>query len=308
MILNTGSRSDIPAFYSEWFMNRIRAGFVYARNPFYYHQVISYKLDPKVVDVLVFCSKNPGPMLKYLDELSRFRMFWFVTITPYGKDVEPQVPDKKEVLADFRRIADKLGAEHLSWRYDPIFLSEKYDLDFHLRAFKEMAEYLRGYTSQVVISFIDLYEKTKRNFPEVKEVDIADQIRIVQHFSRIAENNGMVLRLCHEDAELGKYGADVTGCLSKEVLEQAIGEKLKVKKKLDTRQGCNCLLGNDIGAYNSCGHLCRYCYANYDAHIVRWNMARHDPHSPLLIGNIEEGDVIKESQQFSFIDEQLSLF
>lgn len=122
MILNTGSRTDIPAFYSEWFMNRIRKGYVYTRNPFYYHQVIRYDLSPDVVDVLVFCSKNPKPMLKHLDELKKFRQFWFVTITPYGKDIEPNVPNKNEVLDTFVALSKSVGKNSVSLRYDQILL------------------------------------------------------------------------------------------------------------------------------------------------------------------------------------------
>ncbi len=100
----------------------------------------------------------------------------------------------------------------------------------------------------------------------------------------------------------------MTGCLSKEVLEDAIGEQLIVPTSSKSREGCNCLLGNDIGAYNSCLHLCRYCYANFDKDIVLKNHKLHDPKSPLLIGKIEEGDEIREHKAISYLDDQLTLF
>ncbi|MBP5279617.1 MAG: DUF1848 domain-containing protein [Erysipelotrichaceae bacterium] len=308
MILNTGNRTDIPAFYSKWFMNRIHEGFVLVRNPNVHNQVIKYDLDPKNIEALIFCSKNPEPMLRYMDELKRYRMFWFVTITSYGKDIEPNVPDKNEVIDTFQKLSDKIGHRCMSWRYDPVFLSDKYSMDYHFKVFEAMAERLDGYTDQVVISYIDLYEKTKRNFPEAREVDREKQIEMTKYFVEVAGNHHMKVRLCHESEELAAYGADVSGCLSKEVLEEALGEKLIIRKKPEARQGCACLLNNDIGAYNSCGHLCRYCYANYDSYLVKQNMAKHDPDSPLLIGNIEKDDVIKESRQESVIDERISLF
>ena len=308
MILNTGSRTDIPAYYSKWFMNRVHEGFVYARNPYYYRQVIRYEINPEVVDVIVFCTKNPIPMLEYIDELRKFNMFWFVTITPYGKEIEPNVPDKNKVIEAFKKLSTMLGSNCVSLRYDPILIDDKYTLDYHIDYFEKMMEELDGYTNQVVISFIDLYEKTKRNFPEAKEVDIDTQIGITRKFVEIGKRHNIEIFTCHENEILGEYGANISGCMTKEVLEKAINNKLNVKNKLDTRQGCNCLLGNDIGAYNTCGHLCRYCYANYSKEKVIENMKRHDPDSPLLIGNIEKDDVVRQSRQISYLDKQLSLF
>ena len=308
MILNTGNRTDIPAFYSEWFMNRVCEGFVLVRNPYVYNQITKYLIDPEVVDVIAFCSKNPEPMLKYIDELERFRMFWFVTITPYGKDIEENVPDKNNVIETFRKLSDKIGAKAMSWRYDPVFISEKYSKEFHFDVFEKMAKELEGYTDQVVISYIDLYEKTKKNFPEVKEISKADQIELTRYFVETAARHKMKVRLCHEDPGLSAYGADVEGCFSRKVVEEAIGERLIDKRRTESRQGCSCLLNNDIGAYNSCGHLCRYCYANYDRKLVFQNMAKHDPKSPLLIGNIEKDDIIRQAIQRSEIDDQITLF
>jgi len=161
MIINTGSRTDIPAYYSEWFYNRIKEGYVLTRNPYYPEQVSKYRLDPEVVDVICFCTKNPEPMLKRLNELKDFKQLWFVTITPYGKEIEPGVPKKDEVIASFQRLSDLVGVKAISWRYDPIFITERYSLDFHIRRFERMAERLQGYVDNCVISFIDLYEKTK---------------------------------------------------------------------------------------------------------------------------------------------------
>ena len=308
MILNTGSRTDIPAFYSEWFMNRVREGYVMVRNPYNPKMITRYDIDPDITDIIVFCTKNPEPMLKDLDGLKDYRMYWNVTITPYGKDIEENVPDKKKVMDSFIELSKKIGKEKVVWRYDPIFLKEPYTLDYHLMIFEKMAAYLEGYCDYVIVSFIDLYEKTKRNFPDIKEVSYADQCTITENFVKIADAHHMKIRLCHEKEDLKRYGADVTGCLSKEVLEEAFDMKLKVRNGNPARQGCACLLGNDIGAYNSCMHYCRYCYANYDKNIVKKNLALHDPSSPLLIGKIEEGDIIKTHQDVSIIDERISLF
>lgn len=308
MIINTGSRTDIPGYYSEWFFNRIKEGFVYARNPYYPEQVTKYTLSPEVVDCICFCTKNPIPALPHLSEIRNYGQYWFVTITPYGKDIEPHVPDKEKVMEAFRQISQEMGKEKTGWRYDPVFINEKYTLDFHVKAFEEMAEKLAGYTDSCVISFIDLYEKTKKNFRGIHEVRQSDREAIVKEFVRIGKKNKMTIRTCHEEGGYEKLGADTSGCMTKEIIERAIGQNLLVPpSKRNGREGCNCLLGNDIGGYNTCGHGCLYCYANYDRKTVEQNMRLHNPQSPLLTGELSEEDVIKEVKQVSFCSGQMTL-
>ena len=308
IIINTGSRTDIPAFYGEWFFNRVREGSVMTRNPYFPEQITKYRLSPDVVDVLAFCTKNPAPMLPRLAELKDFRQFWFVTVTPYGRDIEPGVPDKESVMEAFKELSKKAGRTAVSWRYDPVFLSEAYPMDFHKETFAEMAANLAGHTDQAVVSFIDLYEKTKRNFPEVREVFEKDQIELVKSFAKTGKKYGMTVRLCFEKRSLGQYGADTEGCMTKTILERAVGEELAAPKGPGPRPGCGCLLGNDIGAYNTCRHFCRYCYANYDRRIVRENARRHDPNSPLLVGEVNSEDTIHEAKQKSWRTGQRLLF
>jgi DNA repair photolyase len=308
MIINTGCRTDIPAYFSEWLFNRIEEGFVNVRNPHYQNQVIRYKLSPDVVDCLAFCTKNPGPMLPRINELAAFSQFWFVTITPYGKEIEPNVPDKDKIIEDFKKLSASMGSEKTAWRYDPIFITDKYSLNRHVIEFEEMAKKLEGYTHECVISFIDLYEKTKKNFPGVRAVAKEERCNIAKEFLRIGKKYNIKIKTCAEGQELLKYGVDCSGCLTKEVLEQAIGSRLKVRKRKSSRAACDCLIGNDIGAYNTCNHGCVYCYANHDHKTVMDNMEKHDPNSPFLIGGEIDGDVIKDARQESYIDGQMTLF
>ncbi len=309
MIINTGSRTDIPAYYSDWFYNRIRDSYVLARNPYYPQQVTRLSLSPEVVDCLCFCTKNPEPMLERLDELVAYGQFWFVTITPYGKDIEPGVPDKDRVMASFQRLSKKVGKHAVGWRYDPIFLTEKYSLEFHVQAFEKMAKTLCGYTEQCVISFIDLYEKTKKNFPEARVVSRQEQEWIAEKFVEIGRRYDMQIYTCLENESLAQFGVDTSGCMTQKVIERAIGQNLEIPKSLQAaREGCHCLLGNDIGMYNTCGHGCLYCYANYDMETVRKNRRLHDPASPLLIGRLREVDVVKDAKQKSYVDGQMRLF
>ena len=146
MIINTGQRTDIPAFYSEWFFNRLKEGFVMVRNPYDPASVTRYRLSPDVVDVIGFCTKDPSPMLGRMDLLRPYGQFWYVTITPYGREIEPGVPNKTQVLDSFRRLSLTVGADSVGWRYDPIFISSTYPVDRHIKAFEYMAKALSGHT------------------------------------------------------------------------------------------------------------------------------------------------------------------
>ncbi len=306
MIIQTGLRTDIPAFYSTWLVNRLKAGFVCVRNPYNPTAVTRYRLSPEVVDVIGFCTKNPGPMLPHLPLLESYGQYWYVTITPYGPDVEPHVPPKEQVMADFRRLSEALGADAVGWRYDPILLSDTYPLERHLANFDRMARMLRGFTHTCVISFIDLYAKVRRNFPEAREVRREDRIRLGSAFADIARENGMTLKTCAEGEELAAYGVDCSGCMTIATYEAAIHCRLEVPKGRASRKECACHLSGDIGMYDTCGHLCRYCYANASPEAVRRNQLLHDPESPFLIGGSLPGDRVIEARQESWKVGQLS--
>lgn len=310
MILNTGNRTDIPGYYSEWFMNRIREGFVYTRNPYYPELVTKYSLSPKVVDIIQFCTKNPIPMLKHLDELAAYRMVWQVTITPYGKEIEPHVPNKNRIIDAIKVLSSKVGKQAIAWRYDPIFINEKYTVDYHIHIFEEMCKRLSPYIDQCIFSYIDLYKKTVRNFPGVQEVSLSDKKKIAKAFKSIADRYHVRLRTCLENDDfLIDYNIDVSGCSTKEEMEHFTGLHLHWPTGLDNaRERCRCILGNDIGSYNTCGHGCLYCYANDDMMQVKRNMRHHDPKSPILVGHIKKVDHIREAKQESFIDKQMTIF
>ena len=308
MIINTGQRTDIPAFYARWFARRLAEGYVCVRNPFNDRQVSRYVLDPSVVDVIGFCTKNPEPMFPYMKLLTPFGQFWYVTITPYGKDIEPNVPDKHHMLEVFRHLSEMVGSEAVGWRYDPIFITQRYTMAYHIRAFSQMAQALEGYTDTVVISFIDLYQKVRRNFPEAQEVTREERLTLGRKMIEIAGGHGMTVRPCAEGEELAAFGADCSGCMPVSMYERAIGKKLLVPSFRPAREGCNCYLAHDIGAYNSCAHLCRYCYANADPKLVLQNRRLHDDASPFLIGHARPDDQVTQAKQESWADNQMSLF
>lgn len=307
MIINTGQRTDIPAFYAPWLAERLKAGSVCVRNPYNPVQVSRYRLDPSVVDVIGFCTKNPAPMFPYMNLLKDYGQFWFVTITPYGRDIEPNVPDKHRLLDDFKRLSDAVGIQSTGWRYDPIFISERYSAAYHLRAFETMASALDGYTETVVISFIDLYPKVRRNFPKAREVTQEQRLMLGKAMIDIAAAHGMTVKPCAEGDELAPYGADCSGCMQIRDYEKAIGKPLHAPKRKGARKECACYLACDIGAYNTCRHLCRYCYANAEATRVLENSRLHDPESPFLIGGYRDGDVVHDVPQESWVERQMRI-
>lgn len=307
MILQTGMRTDIPAFYSQWFINRIKAGYVLVRNPYNPSSVTRYEINPDVVDLIAFCTKNPAPMLKYMDVLKPYGQYWFVTITPYGKEIEPNVPAKRQVLEDFKTLSKFVGVDSIGWRYDPIFINDKYSIDFHIETFEQMARELSGYTKTCIISFIDLYKKVIKNFPQACMVEKEKRLKIGKAFAEIGRQYDIIIKACAEGDELAPYGVDCSGCLTQEVYETVLHTKLDMPKIKGQRNECACFFGNDIGAYDTCRHFCKYCYANTDYRAVLSNSKLHNPDSPFLIGTHQAGDIMNYAVQESWVDNQLTL-
>ena len=307
MIIQTGLRTDIPAYYSEWLANRLREGFVLVRNPYNQTSVTKYVLNPKVVDLIGFCTKNPAPMFTKMELLKPYHQYWFVTITPYGTNIEPHVPSKDAVIADFQKLSKLVGLASIGWRYDPIIINDEWSVERHIASFKDMASALSGYTKVCIISFIDLFEKVKRNYPEAKKVTPDTQLHLTEAFVKIGRQYGITIKPCGENSALENVGADCSGCMTTRTFEAAIGQNMNFPPNPNNRKECACYLTGDIGQYNTCGHLCRYCYANADADIVKHNMKNHDPNSPLLIGTLQPEDTVHQAKQTSWIDPQMRL-
>ena len=298
----------VPSVRLQFQREDLRRKRVCVRNPYNPVQVSRYKIHPEVVDAIGFCTKNPVPFFPYLDLVKDYGQFWYVTMTSYGKEIEPKVPDKERVMESFRYLSKRVGIHGVGWRYDPIFLSDKYTIEHHLTSFERMASVLEGYTEVVVISFIDLYEKVKRNFPEVRTVSGEDRLFLGKEIIRIAGEHGMVVKPCGEGDFLEPYGADCRGCMTIADYERAIGQKLDAPKIKSPRSECACYQTCDIGAYDTCGHLCRYCYANNDIRQVKVNMEHHDVNSPFLVGNYRPDDNIHDVEQKSWVNGQMDLF
>lgn len=288
MIINVSGRTDIVAFYTPWFLNRMKEGYFLVRNPF--NPCSISRINVENIDLIVFCTKNPLPILDSLHTLQKPFLFQ-VTFTPYHKDIEPYVPDKRLILNAIRKLS-KLSKESKPLvRYDPILLNERYDVKYHIKAFEKMCMELEGYVDRIIVSFVDDYKNVRKHQTELqtKEFTDADYKLIGTSFSYIAKEHGMCVQTCFEQRDLCEYGFRKDVCMSVEEAFLITGKKFKKWKARD----CGCVEMVDIGQYNTCRHYCKYCYANFDEKRIEENVRLHDPESPLLIGNVQPQDQIR---------------
>lgn len=311
MILSVSRRTDIPNYYSEWFLNRIKEGYLYVRNPMNIHQISKIDISPEIVDCIVFWTKNPEPMLDKLEQLKDYKYYFQFTLTGYGKDMEPALPHKKnKMIPTFQKLSKMIGKEKVVWRYDPIVITETYSEEYHLKAFQEIASSLNGYCKRVVISFVDLYAKTKKNMKDIQTIDKnqSELITFSKKLAEIAVSNGMEIETCAELIDLSSCGIKHSSCIDKKLIETIIGCSIKVEKDKNQREECGCVESVEIGAYNTCLNGCKYCYANYSVERVKANRELYDPQSPILCSKITEEDKITERAVKSIREGQISLF
>jgi hypothetical protein len=297
MIISASRRTDIPAFFCPWLVNRLRAGSVLVRNPFNRRQVSEIQLDPAVVDCLVLWSKNPGPILPYLQEIKAmgYPLVLHFTITACDQRLEPGLPDLSARITAFRILAEQLGPERMLWRFDPIILTHSQGVRWWLDRFATLAAALQGATHQCTISFLSVYAKCRRNLAGIDlwEAGATVKTELALGLKERAKAMGIRLVACCDRLLTVECGIEQAHCIDAGQLSAVLGYRLQAKKDPGQRPGCGCTVSIDIGAYDSCGHGCRYCYANTSERAVVRSMAAHDPHSPLLIGQLQGDEVIR---------------
>ena len=292
MIISASRRTDIPAFYSDWFYERIKEGFVLVRNPMNPTQVSRVSLRREVVDCIVFWTKNPQSMLQKLHMINDYKYYFQFTLNSFDNRMEPCLP-KIEVLIDvFKRLSDKLGPGKVIWRYDPIIINRDISVEYHIECFNSLAATLKGYTEKCVISFIDYYKKIDKNYKAYNmcEIDYTQKKEIALHISEIARANRLEVQTCAESIDLSEYGIGHARCIDPEFIENIAGVKADLRKDCNQREYCGCAASIDIGAYNTCTHGCVYCYANHSAQSVKRNILKYDISSPLLCSCLTESD------------------
>lgn len=301
MIINTGARTDTVQYYTEWLLNRFSEGYVLSRNPLFPNKVTRYELTPDKVDCVVFCSKNYKPILPRLHEITdRFNTYFHYTITAYGKDIEPGVPDIEESMKTLILLSNQVGRQRVSWRYDPVLLTPKYTIQRHLETFEHMAQTLSPYIDRCTFSFVEMYKKLESNMPELITLSDWDKDALARGLGSIAQKYGIFIQTCGTNGDFTRYGIHASGCMTLDILGKANNVTFKNLKHKGTRQGCDCIESRDIGAYDTCMNGCKYCYANKTPKKAFENYQYHDKLSPLLLGYIKPEDTIIQGAQKSF--------
>ncbi|MDU1906543.1 MAG: DUF1848 domain-containing protein [Dysgonomonas sp.] len=311
MVISASRRTDIPSFYSDWFFNRIKEGYVHIPNPFNPKMISKVSLDPKVVDCIVFWSKNPAPMISKLDKLKDYKYYFQFTLNPYGKEIENNLPSLKQRIDIFKKLADRIGKEKVIWRYDPILTNETHNVEFHKEAFAYIASEIKDHTETCMLGFIDHYQHIRHsmkmhNINPLKNEEISE---MAVSFKSTIDSYPILLNTCTVKVDLRQFGIPTGMCIDKELIERIVGYNILARKDKNQRHICQCIESVDIGMYESCLNGCTYCYAirgNYNSAL--YNRQHHNKESSVLIGEVPADGVIKEREMKSSRTDQGTLF
>lgn len=307
MILSASRRTDIPCFYADWFINRLRAGYALTRNPWRPHEVYRIPLNPQTVDCIVFWTKDPAPLLPRLREIEEmgYSYCFQFTLTGYGRDLEAGLRPKEEILRTFLELSRRVGLARIQWRYDPILLWGEWDIQRHIRCFSALCERLAAHTRGVTISFLDVYRRLRA--AGFRELTQAEMEALGEGIGQAAGRYGLPVSTCCETVDLSRFHIAKGACIGRDMLEAACGCALEIPKDKNQRPGCGCLSSVDIGAYSTCANGCMYCYASDGPAAVRQRRALHRPDGPLLYGDLGAADTIRERAFSSFRTGQIRL-
>lgn len=299
MIISASRRTDIPAFYAEWMVNRLRAGYCAVPNPFNAKQVARISLLPADVEAIVFWTRNPRPLMRGLRELDSrgLRYYFQFTLLGYPRTIDPKCPSRSAAVRVFQELSDQIGPRRVVWRYDPIVFTTKTTSDDHKRRFGEIASQLRGYTDRAVISIVDEYRKAEPRMRALAERGVTGMDCAPEEFSSLmrelvdlAAENGMELTSCAEPVDLSQYGIHPGKCIDDGLIRDAFGIEVPHGKDPSQRKTCRCVVSRDIGMYDSCVYGCPYCYATGSLRRAAENYSKHNPNSPSLLGWHEPGE------------------
>ena len=292
MIVSASRRTDVPCLYMAWLAERLRAGYVLTRNPMNAGQVRQVSLRREDVEGLVLWSKQPAPLLAHLGALTGYTYYVQYTLNAYGPEVEPGLPSVQARLDTLRALVDAMGqgaagapASRVLWRYDPILLSERYTLAWHVERFGEMARAVRGYTRRATVSFLDDYARTAKRMAALgaRAPEDEEKRALAAALAPIARENGLVLCTCAEEIDLSAYGVGHAACVDAALLSALSGQRITARKDAGQRAACGCARSVDIGAYHTCTNGCAYCYANASQGAAARGATRHDPAGESLV-------------------------
>lgn len=302
MLINISGRTDIVNHYSEWLFKRFVEGYVYSRNSLFPNSVRKYELTPEKVDCLIFGSKNYKPILNRISEITnKFNTYFYYTITAYGKDIEPGVPDIDTSIETLKELSSKVGKQRVAWRYDPILLTEKYTVQKNIETFEYIISKIYKYVDRCIFSFVEMYKKHETNFPELIPLTEENKDYIARNIGIIAQKYNLPIQTCGPEENYKNYGIETSGCVTLDILGKANNIEFRKLKHKGFRKGCHCMESRDIGALNSCPNGCKYCYANKNHTQAVENYKLHNVNSPLLIGDLKETDRLEMGNQKTFL-------
>ncbi len=311
MIISASRRTDIPSYYGQWLLQRLREGYVFIPNPYNKQRYAKANLTREAVDILVFWTKNPLPFLRHLPEIDAmgYPYYFQFTLTPYGRETEKFLPHKNTLVEVFMHLSRTLGKHRMVWRYDPIIIDDRYTLAYHAEKFASMASLLAKHCARCVISFVDSYKNVTSRMGKapVYYMSKENSIAIAQLFSELAKANNLALYTCSEEIDLEPWGIQHGACIDKALIENILQGKINVARDKNQRSSCLCLESIDIGTYNCCANGCNYCYALTNESCARQNMARHNPTASVLIGELPENALLTERKSVSVLERQMSL-
>lgn len=292
MIISASRRTDIPAFYAEWFMNQIRNKEILRRNP-YNNQILKNSLNPEDISCIVFWTRNAKPMIKndYLKELDDLGIPYYFqyTITGYPKQFEKNTLHPFKAIDTINELSDLIGGNKIIWRFDPIFTSDIMPSAEIVRLHNKIASLLDKNINENVISFLDDYKKTYKNL-KAAGVEASDLLNnpteldfVLTELSNTANNYGLNISTCAENIDLSKYGISKGKCIDGDFIERELGIKVKKSKDQGQRKECGCIKSIDVGIYDTCVHGCEYCYATQSKSIALNNFKKHDPMNQFII-------------------------
>lgn len=307
MIISASRRSDIPCYYSEWFLNRLKEGYALIPNPRNADRLGRVGLSPENVDCIVFWTKNPAPMLDKLPLLDAqgYRYYFEFTVTAYGRETERNLPDRGTVIETFKRLSDKTGPRGVDWRFDPILKDERFSAGWLAEQFAKLCEEIHDYTERCIISFVDEYSHTKNRSGVLSR---SEMLEIAEVLADIAGQYRLPVFSCAEEIDLSNFGIRHASCIDQGKVERIVGSRITAKKDAGQRPACGCIESVDVGAYDTCGNGCTYCYAVTSEKTLARRMREHDPASPLLTGWPKGTELVTDRTIPSCKIDQISLF
>ena len=277
-------------------MDKVHKGFCLVPNPFNKKQISRVSLRPEDVDAFVFWSKNPKPLMQYLDELDRdgYMFYFLFTLNDYPKQLEQHVPPVTSRIETFKSLSRRIGKHRVIWRYDPIIISSITGFKFHRQSFRGLAQQLEGFTQRVIVSIVDLYRKTLRRLSELEKEGVCidenprqrpEMLKLLSFLRATAAELGMEIFSCGEEADYSDVGIEHGSCIDADLLKK-LGRAVSDKKDPGQRKACRCVLSRDIGVTDTCLFGCRYCYATSSPLLARRRYSEHEPGSSMLWGQV----------------------